>query len=51
MASGDKLKGTGDDYVYQWQDVVALALVAAAATYAGRALWRMLSGKSGKHRG
>jgi len=29
------------------QDVIALTLVAAAAVYAGRSLWRMLNGKTG----
>ncbi|MEK7730387.1 MAG: hypothetical protein AAB363_00865, partial [Planctomycetota bacterium] len=29
------------------QDIIALSLVAAAAVYAGRALWRMLNGKTG----
>jgi len=29
------------------QDIIALTLVAAAAVYAGRALWRMLNGKTG----
>jgi len=29
------------------QDIIALTLAAAAAVYAGRALWRMLNGKTG----
>jgi hypothetical protein len=29
------------------QDIIALSLAAAAAVYAGRALWRMLNGKTG----
>lgn len=29
------------------QDIIALSLVAAAAVYAGRTLWRMLNGKTG----
>lgn len=29
------------------QDIIALTLAAAAAVYAGRALWRMLHGKTG----
>jgi len=29
------------------QDIIALSLVAAAAVYAGRSLWRTLNGKTG----
>jgi len=29
------------------QDIIALSLVAAAAVYAGRTIWRMLNGKTG----
>ena len=29
------------------QDLIALALVAAAMAYAGRSVWRMLNGKTG----
>lgn len=29
------------------QDIIALSLVAGAALYAGRSLWRMLNGKTG----